>query len=397
MNAFQLALKNISGNAFRNGVVSLCALLLAAFTLFTTVVMRGAETSLRLTIDRLGADIVVVPEGSEAKIESALLMGIPARFWMPEDNLGKLAAIEGVDVASPQLYLATLTGASCCSVSDMFMIAYDPSSDFTIQPWLEEELGNGLRLGEVVGGSFISATEGDQNIKVYGYLVTLKENLEPTGTGLDQTMFLTFDTAYDIASKSSTQAESVLEIPPDSISAAMIKVRPGSDPHTVAVEIVQKVPGVTPIESANLFQSYRKQMTGLLKTILVILSVTWGLSVVLIGLVFSMAANERRKELGVLRALGATRRFVFQSLLAEASLLAFFGGITGLAVAGLAIFLFRNLIMYSLDIPFLLPSPVSLLIQIGAGLLLALISVNLAAFLPAYKISRQDPAIAMRE
>jgi len=397
MNAFQLALKNISGNAFRNGVVSLCALLLAAFTLFTTVVMRGAETSLRLTIDRLGADIVVVPEGSEAKIESALLMGIPARFWMPEDNLGKLAAIEGVDVASPQLYLATLTGASCCSVSDMFMIAYDPSSDFTIQPWLEEELGNGLRLGEVVGGSFISATEGDQNIKVYGYLVTLKENLEPTGTGLDQTMFLTFDTAYDIAGKSSTQAESVLEIPPDSISAAMIKVRPGSDPHTVAVEIVQKVPGVTPIESANLFQSYRKQMTGLLKTILVILSVTWGLSVVLIGLVFSMAANERRKELGVLRALGATRRFVFQSLLAEASLLAFFGGITGLAVAGLAIFLFRNLIMYSLDIPFLLPSPASLLIQIGAGLLLALISVNLAAFLPAYKISRQDPAIAMRE
>ena len=31
------------------------------------------------------------------------------------------------------------------------------------------------------------------------------------------------------------------------------------------------------------------------------------------------------------------------------------------------------------------------------GLLLALFSVNLAALLPAYKISRQDPAIAMRE
>ena len=32
---------------------------------------------------------------------------------------------------------------------------------------------------------------------------------------------------------------------------------------------------------------------------------------------------------------GATRRFVFQSLLAEATLLAFFGGATGLAVASL--------------------------------------------------------------
>jgi len=397
MSIFQLALKNISGNAFRNGVVFLCALLVSAFALFTTLVMRGAETSLRLAIDRLGADIVVVPEGSEAKIESALLMGTPARFWMPEDNLNRIAAIQDVEVVSPQLYLATLTGASCCSVSDMFIIAYDPGSDFTIQPWLKQKLGGGLRLGEVVGGTYISATEGEQNIKLYGYLVTLKENLEPTGTGLDQSMFLTFETAYDIAGKSHFQALSPLEIPPDSISAALIKVKPGSDPHAVAIQIMQKVPGVTPIESSNLFQSYRKQMTGLLGSILVILGVTWGLSVVLIGLVFSMAANERRKELGVLRALGATRRFVFQSLLAEASLLAFVGGATGVALAGMAIFLFRKLIMVSFEIPFLLPSPVSLLIQIGGGLLLALFSVNLAALFPAFKISRQDPAIAMRE
>jgi putative ABC transport system permease protein len=171
MSVVQLAWKNISGNAFRNGVVSVCALLLSAFALFTTLVIRGAESSLRMTIDRLGADIVVVPEGSEAKIESALLMGIPARFWMSEANLSKIAAVQGVETVSPQLYLATLTGASCCSVSDMFMIAYDPLSDFTVQPWLQGELKNGLRLGEVVGGSYIAATEGEQNIKcmVPGY------------------------------------------------------------------------------------------------------------------------------------------------------------------------------------------------------------------------------------
>jgi putative ABC transport system permease protein len=397
MSLFQLALKSISGNAFRNGVVSLCALLISAFALFSTLVMRGAETSLRLAIDRLGADIVVVPQGSEAKIESALLMGIPARFWMPRENLERIAALPGVEVASPQLYLATLTGASCCSVSDMFMIAYDPASDFTVQPWLKQNQAGGLRMGEVVGGTYVSASEGEQNIRIYGYLVTLKSNLEPTGTGLDQSMFLTFETAYDIAGKSAQQAQSQLVIPPDSISAALIKVQDGADPHDVAVRILQSVPGVTPIESSNLFQSYRRQMTGLLRSILVILSVTWGLSVVLIGLVFSMAANERRKELGVLRALGATRRFVFQSLLAEASLLALFGGATGVALAGLAIFLFRNLIMVSLEIPFLLPSPVSLALQLGAGLFLALFSVNLAALFPAFKISRQDPAIAMRE
>ncbi len=95
MNLFQLALKNISGNAFRSWVVAICALLVAAFALFTTLLMRGAETSLRLALDRLGADVVVVPVGAEAKMESALLMGIPARFWMPQANVGKIAAPPG--------------------------------------------------------------------------------------------------------------------------------------------------------------------------------------------------------------------------------------------------------------------------------------------------------------
>jgi len=397
MTLFQLAFKNIAGNAFRSIVVSLCALLVAAFALFTTLLMRGAEDSLRLAIDRLGADIVVVPEGAEAKVESALLMGVPAHVWMAESSLAKIAAIPGVEAASPQLYLATLTGADCCSVSDMFIIAYDPQTDFTIQPWLKQKLGSGLRLGEVVGGTYIFATEGLQNLRLYGYLATLKANIEPTGTGLDQSVFLTFDTAHDIANKSVTLAESPLEIPPDSISAVMVDVEPGASLEEVSLKILRSVPGVTPIESSKLFQSYRQQMTGLLKTILIIMSVTWGLSVALIGLVFSMAANERRKELGVLRALGATRRVVFQSLMAEASLLAFFGGAAGIALASLAVFLFRKLIMVSLGIPFLLPSPLSLAVLFAGGLLLALFSVNLAALFPAFKISRLDPAIAMRE
>jgi putative ABC transport system permease protein len=110
-----------------------------------------------------------------------------------------------------------------------------------------------------------------------------------------------------------------------------------------------------------------------------------------------MAANERRRELGVLRALGATRRFVAESLLAEAGLLALCGASVGVFLGALAMVLSRRLIMSSLGVPFLLPSPGSLALQIGIGLLLAMFSVVLAALLPAIKISRQEPAIAMRE
>jgi putative ABC transport system permease protein len=397
MNLIQLALKNISGSSFRSSVVALCALLVAAFALFATLLMRGAEDSLRLAIDRLGADIVVVPEGTEAKVESALLMGTPAKVWMSEDILQTVRAIPGVAAVSPQLFLATLSGASCCSVSDMFIIAYEPQTDFTISPWLTRKLGGGLGLGEVVGGSLIFASEEEQSLKIYGSLVSLKANLEPTGTGLDNSLFLTFETARNIALKSGSLAQKPLDIPAKSISAAMIKVKPGFDPKVVSYQILENVPGVTPMKSTDMFQSYRKQMSGLLKSILIIMGVTWCLSIALIGLVFSMAANERRKELGVLRALGATRQAIFQSLLIEASALAFFGGAAGTALAGLVIFLFRKLIMVTLGIPFLLPAPGPLLLLLGGGLFLSLISVNLAALIPAYQISRQDPAIAMRE
>ncbi|MBI5033998.1 MAG: FtsX-like permease family protein [Chloroflexi bacterium] len=397
MSLFELAWKNLAGNTFRSTVVAVCALLVAAFALFATLVLRGAATSLQLASDRLGADIVVVPEGAEAKMEGALMMGVPAQFWMPKDNVAQVATIPGVQGVSPQVYLATLTGASCCSVSDMFMIAYDPQSDFTIRPWLKQELSDGLRMGEVVGGAYISATEGKQGIRVYGYLVNLKTNIEPTGTGLDQSLFFTMDTARDIARISHTQAKQPLTLPADQVSAVLVKLKPGVDPHLTAIQIYRSVPGVVPIESANLFQSSRRQLTGLLSTVGIMLGLTWVLSVAFIGLVFSMAANERRRELGVLRALGATRRFVFESLLAEAMLLALCGGAFGIFLAVLAVYLFRQLIMNSLGIPFLLPSPGALTLQIGAGLVLALGTVFLAALFPAIKISRQDPAIAMRE
>ena len=60
---------------------------------------------------------------------------------------------------------------------------------------------------------------------------------------------------------------------------------------------------------------------------------------------------------------------------------AFCGAAAGIFLAVLAIYLFRRLIITSLGVPFLLPSPGPLLLQIGIGLLLAMFSVILAALL----------------
>ncbi len=117
-------------------------------------------------------------------------------------------------------------------------------------PWLKENLGGELKLGEAVGGTFVFVPEGEQNIKLYGYFVTLKGNLEPTGTNLDQSMFLTFETAYDIARISQSRALVPLDLPQDSISAVLVKVAPGEDVEQVAVRILQQVPGVTAVQKS---------------------------------------------------------------------------------------------------------------------------------------------------
>jgi putative ABC transport system permease protein len=392
-----LALRDIEDGSFRSWTVFFCVLVLTAFTLSTTLIIRGAERSIRLGMDRLGADIVVVPEGTENQVETALLMGKPTSAWMPTDNVAKVAAISGVAAASPQLFLASLANASCCSASEMFVVAYDPKTDFTIGPWLEKSLGKELALGEAIGGSQVSVPAEEESIRLYGYFVSLKGNLQPTGTGLDETLFLTFETARDVARISKTRAEKPLEIPTNSVSAILVKVSPGSDSHEVAMRIVRNVPGVTPIVSPDLFGSFRKDLGGLLRGMLAVLGITWVLAIVLVGLIFSMAANERRREIGVLRALGATRVFVFMSILCEAGMLTLAGGAFGLALATLVVALFRDLIVVSLGIPFLFPSIAELLALFIGGLVLALFSVTLAALLPALRISRQDPATAMRE
>jgi putative ABC transport system permease protein len=254
-----------------------------------------------------------------------------------------------------------------------------------------------LTLGEVVGGTYVFVPEGEQNIKIYGYFVTLKANTEPTGTGLDQSMFLTFETARDIARLSPELAVEPLVIPEDSISSVLVRLEPGYDPVEVSVEIMKQVPGVTPIASPNLFQAYRQQMDGLVASVVLILGVILVLSGLLIALIFSMAANERRRELGVLRAMGASRSFVFRSLLFEAILLALQGGLAGISFAVLLVFLFRNLIMNTFGFPFLLPDIGQLLVLVLVGLAAALVCVTLSALFPAYRISHMEPAAAMRD
>jgi putative ABC transport system permease protein len=397
MNLFRIAIRNIRGNTVKSLTILLCVLGVAGFFVSTTLIIRSAENSLNVGLERLGADILVMAQGTEVEVESALLMGKPTKVWMSDQYLERVAKVKGVEQASPQLYLQSLFGAGCCAVWEMFIVVYDPATDFTVTPWLNQHLGRSLVKGEVIGGTYIFLAEGEKYITLYGYDLDLKGNLEPTGMGLDQTLFMTIETATEMARSSLTTAVRPLEIPQGRISSIMVKTADNADAHAVAVQIEDTNPGLVAVESPNLFGAFRKQMLGLLSGLVVLSILAWVFSAVLIGLIFSMATHERRREVAILRAIGFTRFYVFRSIWLEATLLAVTGSVVGMALSALCIYLLRNYIAGTLGMPFLFPSVPSLFGVLGLALLLSLVTVSAAVFWPAYRISQQEPALAMRE
>jgi putative ABC transport system permease protein len=96
---------------------------------------------------------------------------------------------------------------------------------------------------------------------------------------------------------------------------------------------------------------------------------------------------ERRGEIGLRRALGATRRHISTQFLAESALLAALGGVAGLAFGALATFVYSQ----AKDQPFVVPTW-ALIAAPAAGFVIGAV----AGLYPAAKAARLSPTEALR-
>jgi len=93
----------------------------------------------------------------------------------------------------------------------------------------------------------------------------------------------------------------------------------------------------------------------------------------------------RAPEIGVRRALGASRGAIFMQHLLECELIAIVGGLAGLGLSVLGLWIIEAL--FSIDLNFKLD-----LNMVGAGMLLALVAGLLAGTYPAWRVCRIPPA-----
>ncbi|NOZ58444.1 MAG: ABC transporter permease [Euryarchaeota archaeon] len=392
-----LALRNLKRRPFRTFTLIL-AIAIATTSLFSSfIILRSVEEGLQSAIDRLGADLVVVPAGYERKAGEVLLGGEPSTFYMDSSVLREVREVPGVEEASPQIFLQTSSYLVCCEIMETLFIAFDPDSDFTVTPWIESKLP---RVPEeyVITGGGIPVYE-NFSMYLYGHWYTVYARLHKTGLRyFDSSIFIPMELAYSLAEESQQNPRVAnLTLKLGKISAVL--VRAGDSPEEVAERIESRVPGVSVVMSSSMAAKAKAQAVGLFSYLIVISGVLWIANLLMISATFATIAGERRREFGLLRAVGARRRDVAVLMLYEAGFIGTIGAFAGL-LAGLGIFLsFREQVTKSFEkllIPFMWPDASTLAAAAGAALASALLMAVLGASFPALGTSREEPYTAIR-
>lgn len=390
-----LAAQNLKRKPFRS-IVTVAIVTIAAGTLFSaTLLISSVQQSLKVGMERLGADILVVPEEAEESSESALITGTPTSFYMENAVLDEVKSVPGVEQASPQLFIESLISSACCT-GHVQLVGYDPDTDFVVSPWLEENMEQPLGDGDVIIGSLILANK-DETVKFFGQDFNVVGVMDATGMGADESVFMQLETAYDMAEESQKDALTAIDVQRGQISSVLVRVEPGVTIDQVAQRISTSVPGTVAVTANEISRSVTDRLSGFLKGFIVLDVIVWVMSLLTIAAIFSMIVNERQREIGLLRAMGGNRGYIFRLMMLEAVILTAIGGLSGVVIGGAALFIFKAVITSSLGIPYLWPPLWYFAILVVGTMLLSISTGVIASVYPAFSSSRLEPYAAIRQ
>ncbi len=395
MNIPYVAFRNLKRKLTRTSLLFAIVAVVSCTLFSATLFLKSINNALKLGTYRLGADLLVVPENAETKARSALLSGEPTQFLMDKSILDRVRAVEGVKSATPQLFIKP-TSFTCCFNVDVFLVAFDPETDFTVRPWLEKHLNRKLDMHEIITGREIPVIVGD-NIPFFGTTFQVAGTMEPTGMDFfDRSAFMSLEAAYKMAEDSASKAVQKIEIGRDKISTVLVQVTEEMSPDRVAIRIEHDIPGIRALVSDTVISTVRKQLSGLIHAIVIISVILWTIVLLIMAFAFYMIVNERRREIGILRAMGANRLHIASIILSEAALLSAAGGAVGIATGFTLLMSFKNLLLHYLKLPYLFPSSLELIILTAGALSFSLITGLLSAFLPTLSVIRTEPYEAIR-
>jgi len=358
---------------------------------------------------RMGADLVVVPRGVLVNLTASLLTVEPTDETLDAGTAAALGAIPGVARVAPQRMVR-----AAAEGRQLNLIAFDPANDFTVLTWLREQRpGRPMKASDLLAGGRLPGRVGE-TLSVCGRPLEIYGRLGKTSVGpFDESYFVTFagldalvaastvlaparDRSADHgghAGHASAPAACVSGFVPGRVTAFLLQLAPNAKSGEARFAIGQ-LPDVKVVEGNIVLISSRQAVSTLFVGIAVFTALLLLALLILVSLLFSAIVEERSREIGLLRAMGATPNQVMVMILAEAALVTGLGGLAGMAFGASLLFVFARSIGYyfsSLGVPFVWPpAGVLELVGVGAVVFSALLGL-IGALLPAWRLRRLEP------
>lgn len=394
----RLSIRNIIKSPVRSAGLIILAALLSFSICAGTIVISSLNKGISSLEARLGADIIVVPEDSyeTMDVEGILLEGNNGYFYMDGEKTRQIQNIAGISQISEQLYLTSMA-SGCCSFP-VQIVGYDPKTDFTITPWISQSNAKYPTDFEVVVGNDINAGVGEM-LRFYDVDVMVKAKLDKTGTALDSTVYANKNTLKALIQSSIDKNVNVFDdIQVDDIaSCLLINVSKDTTISQVLKDINLKVDGVKAIRTKAMISGISENLLGLSRIIVTLVGAIWGIAFVIMVTAYVITVNSRKKEFATLRMLGATKGKLAKIVISEGIVLCLVGNILGIVISLIIIVPFNRVISSLLSLPYLTPTFVSILAIIGLTLAISCFSGTISTLISAYKISKLDSAIILRE
>lgn len=391
-----VALAALRRKPFRFWSLTLVVALFACALFGGSILNANLREGLAGLSGRMGADILIVPYGYEKPLQAALLRGEPSQFYIKADIAEKIRSKPYIAAASPQLFLASLS-AGCCTAK-VQLVGFDRETDFSVTPWMQQKLGRPLGDDEVIVGSTIIPGAGEEVI-FFGKSYTIAAKMDRTGMGFDTSVFMTLDAAHTLMREAELvtgDAEGIR----DYISSVMVKVGEGFDVKEAANALMREYAieyNLDMVVAATMLSSIAGSMKNLSVVLVGVAGVLWGIALVMLFTVFSSGQNERKREMGILRILGATRQKLAVLILAESLYISIRGAVVGILLAAAVVFPFNTLIFKSLELPFVAATLPQIAGYAAASFLAAALVGPLACIWSVLSITRFDAYATLRE